>query len=86
MYQVKKWREDNKVTKAALARLLGISKAQYGRIEKGQYKLKHEYALILEEFTGISRYELRPDIYGSSPPSAERREPKPFWSRLLRTG
>jgi len=70
VYKLKKWRKDHNVSQQTLGRLLGLTKQQYGRIENGQFKLKPEYVLILEKFTGISRYDLRPDIYGREPPSA----------------
>lgn len=47
--------------KAELARKLGISQAAVG-----QWKLPPpHHAVDLERITGISRYDLRPDIFGT---------------------
>ncbi len=49
-----------------LARYLGITK---GAIS--QWKVCPPGRVMqIEELTGISRYELRPDIFGETPPSA----------------
>lgn len=46
-----------------LARLLGISQPRvHYWLHKGG-KLPAEYVLRVEELTGVSRHELRPDIY-----------------------
>jgi DNA-binding transcriptional regulator YdaS (Cro superfamily) len=33
-----------------------------------------KHVLALEEMSGVSRYELRPDIYGPAPKSTQRQE------------
>ena len=35
------------------------------------HKVPPGYALTIEELTGVSRYDLRPDIYGPKPEAAE---------------
>lgn len=69
MHKLRKWRKDHGVSAQTVGNLLGVTKQQVGRIENGYFKLKPEYVLILEKFTGLTRYELRPDIYGRKPQS-----------------
>lgn len=48
---------------ATLARELGITRAAVAQWDK----IPAERCLTIERLTGISRYELRPDIYGEKP-------------------
>ncbi len=59
-------------SKSATARALDITPQSVG----GWQKVPVDHCLRLEELTGISRYELRPDVYGDppvSPPSPRAR-------------
>lgn len=58
---------DNNQSK--LARICGVTQPTvWGWINKGRGLLPAEYVLAVEEATGVSRHELRPDIY----PTTER--------------
>lgn len=50
---------------SALARALGISQAAISQWRQVPYSR----VLTVENITGVSRYELRPDIYGQEPQS-----------------
>jgi len=47
----------------ALARLLGIKQPSVTRWSR----IPPERCLAVEEITGVSRYDLRPDVYGPKP-------------------
>ena len=50
-------------SQAAMGRLLGVTQQAVGRwLDKGK-PLPAEAVLVVEEATGISRHELRPDVY-----------------------
>lgn len=60
-------RSSTKGGSSAIARAVGLSPqavAQWGRVPA-------ERVLAVEKLTGVSRYELRPDIYGDRPEAAE---------------
>jgi DNA-binding transcriptional regulator YdaS (Cro superfamily) len=48
---------------AALAKKLGISPPAVSQWKR----VPHTRVLTVEKLTGVSRYQLRPDLYGSSP-------------------
>jgi len=54
-----------------LARALGLSR-QAVEQWKGRV-VPPEHVLDIERLTGVSRYELRPDIYGAPPTNPKRR-------------
>lgn len=56
---------------SALARALGIS---HTAVRKWRVlgRLPAERVLAVEQATGVSRYELRPDIYGPAPDEQDR--------------
>ena len=59
-------------SQSALARLLGITQSAVSKwIDRGQ-PLPAEHVLAVERETGISRHELRPDIYPPESPAAPR--------------
>ena len=66
----------NAISKAGgaskLARALGITR-QAVEQWKGRV-VPPEHVLEIEKITGVSRYELRPDIYGAPPASPKPRE------------
>lgn len=47
----------------AMARNLGVSQASIWRWINENMQSPAEYVLRIEELTGVSRHELRPDIY-----------------------
>lgn len=50
---------------ATLAREVGVDKSQVTRW--AQKKVPAERVLDIERITGISRHELRPDVFGTKP-------------------
>lgn len=53
---------------AALAREVGVDKSQVTRW--AQKKVPAERVLDIERITGISRHDLRPDVFGAKPEAA----------------
>jgi DNA-binding transcriptional regulator YdaS (Cro superfamily) len=61
-------------SRTAVAKKLGLTRQaldQWG----GRVPPKH--VLAMEEMSGVSRYEIRPDIYGPKPRPLERAEQRP---------
>lgn len=58
-------------SQAAMARLLGVAQPSVWRWLHGQ-ELPAEHVLAVETATGISRHELRPDIYPIEPATPAR--------------
>lgn len=56
---------------SALGRLIGVSQASVWRWIEGGKHLPAEHVLKVEAATGVSRHDLRPDLYPheSSPPA-----------------
>lgn len=52
---------------SALARIVGCSQSNISLLLKNRKPLPAEYVLAAEAATGISRFDLRPDVYGSPP-------------------
>jgi len=50
-------------TLEAAGKLLGVSAVQMMRLERGERRVPAERAAEFEAITGISRAELRPDIF-----------------------
>ncbi|MFZ3485308.1 transcriptional regulator [Sphingomonas sp. 3-13AW] len=50
-------------SQAAMARLLGIAQPSVWKWLQAEKPLPAEHVLKVEEATGISRHDLRPDIY-----------------------
>lgn len=50
-------------SQSALARALGISQNAVSRWQRGVNPVPAEQVIPIEEATGISRHDLRPDIY-----------------------
>jgi DNA-binding transcriptional regulator YdaS (Cro superfamily) len=54
-----------------MARICGVSQPTvWGWLKTGRGLLPGEYVLKVEAATGISRHELRPDIFGVEPSQA----------------
>lgn len=58
------WRKANELSAEAAGKLIGVSKVQWLRMESGDRGIAAERVLVIENLTGISRHELRPDIFG----------------------
>lgn len=52
---------------AAMARLLGVSQPAVWRWLHGKSPLPPKHIPKVEEFTGVSRYDLAPEVYGPAP-------------------
>ncbi len=57
------WFNDTRGRRAIAAKMLHITMAAITQWEN-RGKIPPEYVLDLERLTGITRYQLRPDIYG----------------------
>lgn len=59
---LKAYREDHQLSKAELARLLGVSRSIAHRWESGERKIGPDSLATVSEKTGIPKRELRPDL------------------------
>jgi len=51
-------------SQSQLARICGVSQPTvWGWIHKGRQIIPAEYVLLIERETGVSRHDLRPDLY-----------------------
>jgi len=57
-----------------LARALGVSKQAVSHWKRGRYRVPAEHCLAIEAFTGgrVTRFELRPDVFGQREELADR--------------
>ena len=53
-----------------MARLLGLTQGAISKRLRKQQPLPAEHVVVVEAATGISRHELRPDIYPREPAPA----------------
>ena len=67
MEQLREWRRASGITIEEAGRLAGVTGVQWHRYEKGTRKVAPDKAIDVERITGISRHELRPDIFGPAP-------------------
>lgn len=69
---LKAWRKAaNKNTEDA-AREAGVTPAMWSRWENERRQVPAERVLDLERITGVSRHDLRPDVFGPSKRQPER--------------
>lgn len=54
-------------SQSAMARLLKVTQGAVSKWVSGRRPLAAEHVLAVEAKTGVSRYRLRPDIYGPEP-------------------
>ena len=64
MEQLLAYRSANALTLEGMAAKLGTSPGYLHDLEKGRRKPSPQLANTIERITGISRHDLRPDIYG----------------------
>lgn len=64
---LKVWRSGTKRSADAVAKEAGVTVAMWSRWETGGRKIPAERVLDIERITGISRHELRPDVFGEKP-------------------
>lgn len=58
------FRKDRRVKAGDLARRLNVDRTTLHRYESGKLTIPAERVLEIERLTGISRYDLRPDVFG----------------------
>lgn len=68
---LKLWRVRAQRSADDVASHLGVTVAMWSRWENGRRKVPAERCLEVERVTGVSRYDLRPDVYGQRPAQAE---------------
>ncbi len=64
MDQLREWRKARGCTNEEAGQLAGVTGVQWHRYEKGTRKVAPDKAIVVERITGISRHELRPDVFG----------------------
>lgn len=52
---------------AALAKLLGVNPSLISQWVTGRLQVAARHCLAIESATGVTRYDLRPDVFGPSP-------------------
>jgi transcriptional regulator with XRE-family HTH domain len=62
--KLKNWRKSRNITAEQAGELIGVSKAQWIRMENGDRGAAPNRVLLLESLTGITRYEICPDVFG----------------------
>lgn len=64
---LKTWRSNCARSAEDVAREAGVTVAMWSRWETGARKIPAARVLDIERITGISRHELRPDVFGPAP-------------------
>lgn len=67
MDQLKQWRQNEGKSLIEAGALIGVTGVQWHRYESGTRRVAPDKAIDVERITGISRHELRPDIFGPAP-------------------
>jgi DNA-binding transcriptional regulator YdaS (Cro superfamily) len=67
---LKDWRVEAKMTTEEAARAATVTDATWSRWETGSRKVPAERVLQIERMTGVSRHDLRPDVFGPTPQEA----------------
>ncbi len=62
---LKLWRLGAGKTTEAAAREVGVTVAMWNRWENQRRKIPAERVLDIERMTGVSQFNLRPDVFGS---------------------
>lgn len=68
---------------AGLARLLGVSPQAVNQWVNGNRPVPSRHVLAIEKATGVSRHELRPDVFGPSA-AADSQEQRPTVAEQIR--
>lgn len=71
MEQLKRWRQTHGKSLVEAGELIGVTGVQWHRYESGTRRVADNRVLEIERITGISRHELRPDIFGPTPTAGE---------------
>jgi transcriptional regulator with XRE-family HTH domain len=67
---LKTWREKAEFSVTEAAQAAGVTPAMWSRWENNKRDVPVERAIALEEVIGISKHDLRPDIFGPKPEAA----------------
>lgn len=68
---LKRWRYNRKLNQSEAAALCGVGVPTWSRWESGHKSITSRRVLLVESVTGISRHDLRPDVFGPAPSLAE---------------
>lgn len=68
---LKTWRTGAQKSAEDVAREAGVTLAMWSRWETGARQVPADRVLGIEAITGISRHELRPDVFGPAPSKPE---------------
>lgn len=62
----------------ALAQMIGARQQNvWDWLNKGKKQVSPRFAVAIEDATGVSKHDLRPDIFGPNPHSAPAQRPSP---------
>jgi DNA-binding transcriptional regulator YdaS (Cro superfamily) len=68
---LKRWRTDTKRSPQEAATLIGVTLPMWSRWERAMRDVPAVRVLDIEAKTGISRHDLRPDVFGPAPAQGE---------------
>lgn len=57
----------------AMAKLLGVHPSFISQLVTERRKVPYSYCFAIEKATGVSRHDLRPDVYGPEPTRPKRK-------------
>ncbi|WP_080291737.1 helix-turn-helix domain-containing protein [Stenotrophomonas maltophilia] len=60
-------------SQSALAKAVGVQPALVWQWVSGRRPVAAHHCLTIESKTGVSRHELRPDVFGASAPKSRRK-------------
>jgi DNA-binding transcriptional regulator YdaS (Cro superfamily) len=58
----------------ALAKLLGVNPSLISQWVTGRLKVAARHVLTIETATGVSRHDLRPDVFGPAPANDDTKQ------------
>lgn len=67
MVTLRAWRKAQGLSAKQAAEMIGVTRIHWHRMEAGSRNVGYDRVLKVEKVTGISRYDLRPDIFGPHP-------------------
>lgn len=70
---LKTWRHEAQIDAETAANLAGVSLPTWSRWETGGRQIPASRVLDVEKLTGVSRHDLRPDVFGDTPTRLPRR-------------
>jgi DNA-binding transcriptional regulator YdaS (Cro superfamily) len=68
---LKDWRASTGRSAEDVANSAGVTLAMWSRWETGARQLPADRVLDIEALTGVSRHDLRPDVFGPAPKQGE---------------